>query len=270
MRSTLAQRCLAHPAVVIALARARPKRWDCTAADLAHRRRAAGFVLAALLATSIATQAKAEIGASLSVLSDDRYRGRSLSDERPVATFDLSYDHRSGAYAGISLTGVATSASGVQFLALREYVGFSHQLRPGLTADIGISDKNYTRYSSYADSYRYTEFYVGLQSKHVLSRLYISPSYLDHGATAYGELEAIAQPWLKWRLNGHVGLLASLGPGPLGDPAPTQYDWRVGIGRRIRAIDLSLTLTGAGPKADYYAVQPQKGRAVVVGAAWIF
>src|SRR5436190_194451 len=67
---------------------------------------AAAFLLTASPAT-------AQAGVAVSIFSDDRFRGYSLSDGRPVGILDLSYDAANGLYGALSGSVVATRHDGL-------------------------------------------------------------------------------------------------------------------------------------------------------------
>ena len=50
-----------------------------------------------------ASDAHAEFGGSVSLNSDARYRGHSMSDEQPALSVDANYDDPSGVYVGGSV-----------------------------------------------------------------------------------------------------------------------------------------------------------------------
>lgn len=60
------------------------------------------------LAMAVSRVADAEFSASATVESEYRFRGVALTDDKPDARIELSYDHPSGAYAGFSLIGGET------------------------------------------------------------------------------------------------------------------------------------------------------------------
>ena len=54
-----------------------------------------------LLGMLLVSGTRAEVSGSVTLVSDYRFRGVSLSDESPAAQFSLAYDNRSGWYAGV-------------------------------------------------------------------------------------------------------------------------------------------------------------------------
>ena len=107
-----------------------------------------GALLAlAILALTPGGPAIAQVGAGVSLESDYRFRGPSLSDRRPVLSLNLSYDHSSGAYAGASAIVADTRYQGVEALGFMEYAGFVKRLGDSLALDVGVSNANLKRYN---------------------------------------------------------------------------------------------------------------------------
>jgi uncharacterized protein (TIGR02001 family) len=128
-------------------------------------RRVASRFAAASLAASAAvltsTAARAEVGAVASIYSDDRFRGVSVSDGRPVGILDLSYDAANGVYAAASGSVVATG-DGLKPLGLVLNGGYAERFRSGLNADVGVVYSHYSHYSGVSSGRDYTELYAGL------------------------------------------------------------------------------------------------------------
>src|SRR6476620_5040716 len=72
--------------------------------------RAARAAVAAIAGTIalMPSPAAAQASGAISIFSDDRFRGYSLSDGYPVGIFDLSYDAPSGLYGAVSGSMAAT------------------------------------------------------------------------------------------------------------------------------------------------------------------
>jgi uncharacterized protein (TIGR02001 family) len=217
------------------------------------------------------TQAIAAAGASISVLNEDVFRGRSLSEGRPVAVGELSYDDLSGFYIGGSITSVATRHSGAQLLGVQGYAGYARRIGSGPTLDVGITNARYTHYYSGSAGVDYTEFYAGIIIDHISSHIRYSPNYFGTGqATLYGDLDGVLRPKDKWRLNAHVGLLVQAGGQSLPHSARRRYDWRIGASRDIGRLSLQLGWAGSGPGRDYYAGSPHGRSSFLFGATYIF
>jgi uncharacterized protein (TIGR02001 family) len=224
-------------------------------------------VLIALATACLATPAAAaEFGASISLQSDARFRGYTLSRHRPTASLALSIDIPSGFYLSGSVSGVATAHSGVQFLGTEGNLGFAQRLASGVTLDVGIQHYSYSEYYTAGHSTRYEEFYIGLIGRNISAHIYYSPNYYDlHFATVYGELEGVAPIGDKWRINAHIGAIVRTdGEGKPG------YDWRLGIARQLKPFELRLAVSGGGPMLQYYSERTHRREAVTAGISYIF
>jgi len=169
-------------------------------------------------------QAQASVSGSVSVVSDYRWRGYSLSDGRPAAQATLAYDHPSGAYAGLFVSSVRLGAereTGIQGLG---YAGYSARLASGVSWDAGVSYSDFSRPSNYA----YAEYHVGLAHVEWNARLSHAPRYFGQEYSAsYAELNLT--PWSDRDLAPllHIGLLHSPRPEYLGPR--WIWDGRIGL-----------------------------------------
>ena len=232
-----------------------------------HRRLAAGgLLLAGLLA---AAPAAAEVRVTGVIASDDRFRGRSVSEGRPVASLDLAYDAANGAYVGVTTTGVAHA--GPQLLAVQAYAGYVARLGTGPAIDVGVTHANYSSEYDGHNSGRYSEVYAGLVTRRFATHLYYSPDYFASGrSTLYGEIDSSVSPAPSWRISGHAGVLRVLhGPRGPGLRRP-QYDWRIGVTKALGGFDLQLAWAGAGPEPDYYAGRTRSRSGLVASLTRLF
>lgn len=214
-------------------------------------------MLLACGAVSINGPACAEPGFSLSVASDDRFRGQSISDERPVATLSASYDDVSGLYGGISGTIVATRHDGVQALRSVQYLGYARRIGSGLTIDAGVTNRIYSRYFTGEYGRHLFEGYVGVVGRRVSAHLYLSPDYDGYGGdSAYAEINALLLERGHWSLSGHVGGLAPPRE-PYYKSAQKELDWRLGATRSFGRLGVSVQWVGNGP--DLYTRRWQSG-----------
>ena len=208
------------------------------------------------------------MGAVLSVFSDARFRGVSVSDGDPVGTLDLSYDDPSGAYAAASGTLVASS-HGIEPLSLQLNAGFASQLGAGLSADVGIVQSEYSRYSTTIHGSSYTEVYAGLTRKSLTARVHLSPHYFEAGTwTLYGELNHGIALSRKLSLNSHAGVLVPLHSTNPGETR-SQVDWRVGLDRQVGRLALHAAFTGARGVRHYEEQRAHSGAALVFGASLV-
>jgi uncharacterized protein (TIGR02001 family) len=210
-----------------------------------------GAILATILLCS-AAPASAQVGAAVSLLSDDRFRGFSLSDGHPVAALELSYDSPTGFYAAASGTLVGSAAEGARPLGLQLEGGYAAQVSSGLTAEAGIVHARYSRYSGLRSGLSYTEVYAGLEGKTLSSRVYFSPRYLGRGATAYGELNAALPLGGHFTFQGHAGLFVPLYAYSRGSRSLDRYDWQLGVSRPVGRLIFHAALGGGGPRQYYY------------------
>lgn len=222
-------------------------------------------VLTCLLIAGLTTPAAAELGASLSVQSDARFRGYTLSRGRPTASLTLSYDGPGGFYLGGSASAVAAHA-GPEFLGIEGDIGFARRLGSGVSLDVGAQHYRYSEYYSAGRSTTYTELYVGLVGRNVSSHIYYSPNYFGlHFATVYGEIDGVAPVTDKWRINAHIGALVRTD----GQARPG-YDWRLGVAGDIRPFELQLAVSGGGPMPQYYGNRAHRREAVTAAISYLF
>ena len=218
---------------------------------------------------AFASPASAQVGAAVSVFSDDRFRGYSLSDGRPAGILDLSYDAPGGLYGALSGSVVLTRRDGLQPLGLQLNGGYAKRLRSGLTLDLGIVHSNYSSYSSRGPGRSYTELYAGLGGKRLSSRIYVSPDYLRRGGwTLYSEVDANLPVARKLRIRGHVGMLVQLEGRSNSEAYRPEFDWRLGLARDFGRITINAAWTGNGPDHDLYLRRSYGRGALVAGVTF--
>lgn len=225
------------------------------------------LILIELIALPATAQVLDGVSGSFTLASEDRFRGRAVSQERPTATLDLAYDAGNGLYLGGVAKAVAAPV-GPRALGGQVYAGYARRLESGPGLDAGVVYSSYTDYYRGLSATQYGEAYVGLFASGMSARLYYSPNYFDaHIKTVYAELEGALHPADQWRLTGHLGLLTVIrGKRPLG-VATSQYDWRLGLARTLSAYEVQLAWTGAGPDPDYYAGRPHSRQAAVLSVS---
>jgi len=223
-------------------------------------------LLAGLAATS---PVSAEIGTSLSLASEQMFRGRSISQGRPTAGIDISYDHSSGFYVGGQGRFVYARGDDVRWLSATSYAGYAWRARPDLTIDLGVVDTRFSSYSSLGRSTGYDEATIGLIGRHLSARVSVSPNWFGPNLyTGYGEAAAMIGSRTGWRLTLHGGVLTWL-YGPRAPVVPrTRYDYRLGIGRTVGRFELEAAWVGTGARPDFYAGRTRgHGRIVATLAA---
>ena len=235
------------------------------AGQRASRAAAGSFLFAAL---AFASPAAAQVGTSVSIFSDDRFRGYSLSGGRPVAILDLSYDAPDGLYGALSGSVVATRDDRLQPLGLQLNGGYAKRLPSGLTVDLGVVHSDYSRYTSRGPGKTYTEVYAGLAGKVLSSRISVSPDYLKPGAwTLYGEANANVPAGKKLRVIAHVGMLVPLEK--LDDESyRPDFDWRLGIARDFGSVTVNVAWTGRVRGHDIYQERTYGRGALILGVTY--
>lgn len=226
--------------------------------------------LAAALGVLLAQAGHAQVAGSISVESDDRFRGRSLSSGQPVAMASLSYDHPSGIYVdGALVAQLAGDGAGVT--RLQGDIGYAVKLDTALSLDLGVQRSQYTSHYSIGRAAHYTEFFVGLTRHRVSARVYYSPDYLRAGTTTlYTEAEVAIVRSEKWHLSAHAGRLFYLSLAPAYASFRDQNDWRLSLSRDLHGFEVHAALSGGGPGQDFYSGGTHARTAVVVGISHVF
>ena len=220
-------------------------------------------------AISSATPAVAQVGTTVSLFSDARFRGYSLSEGRPVGVLDFAYDDPSGVYLGASASGSVRHGGDPAPFALQVDAGYSKQLRSGTTLDVGITHSNYARYSAGQRGNSYTELYAGIARGMLSSRLFVSPHYFEAGRwTAYGEVNARVNPASNWGLTAHAGMLVTV-RAPYAESYRPDFDWSVGATRQLGRLSLHATWSDGAPGHDFYRNRRHSRSALVLGATFV-
>jgi uncharacterized protein (TIGR02001 family) len=222
----------------------------------------------AILTVSIATApAAAQVAASISIKSDDRFRGRSLSDGRPVSTIGLSYDSKSGPYLGGSASAILTGDQRAGLMGAQAYAGYARRTASGVAIDVGIVGYAYTSRYSGNRAEQYVEAYAGLSKGPFSGYVRYAPDYLGRGTPViYADFGAATSFAPKWKLAGHVGILTQTsGPPGLGGRR-VRYDTLIGVSRSFGRLEVQTRWTFAGPDDAYYD-GPWGGRSAFVVSA---
>lgn len=216
-------------------------------------------VLCALLC---AGEAHAQVSGSVTLLSDYRYRGISLSDGDPAAQVALNWDGPGGVYAGTLASSVRMGRSSGTGAQLLPYLGYAHRLRPGLSWDVGVVYAAFTG----DRGYDYAEAYAGLAGERFGLRLHYSHRYFGEGPPVlYAEGNGSFPLSPRVRLLGHIGVLRrNGGSGRYSGEANSRYryDASVGAGLTLGAYDLQLRRVASGGGVYYRFGYPAHGAAV--------
>lgn len=216
----------------------------------------------AAVSLSIAGAACAQLSGSVALVSDYRYRGSTLSDEKPAAQASIAYDHESGGYGGVFASTVSVPNPGRNNLQTIAFAGYARQLRPGVNWDAGAA---FTAFSG-ASEYRYAEIFCGLASDKLSAKVYYAPNYFGQGARAfYAEFNAALPLRDRLRLVAHVGGLHARNPGS--GYAPSNYgasndaasntnrlDFRTGAALEVHNTHIELAWVAATAAGAAYPV----------------
>ncbi|MBF6024168.1 TorF family putative porin [Lysobacter niastensis] len=180
----------------------------------------------------------AQVSARVAVASDYRFRGVSLSDERPAVQATLAYDHSDGWYAGVFASSVRIepdSGTQVQWLP---YAGYARRLPSGLSWDVGAQ---YAMFTGNAD-YDYPELHAGLTSEHMSARVHYAPRYFGVPAhVVYVEIDGAYPVGARMRLLAHAGWLRRGDAGEYDEYLERhRFDARLGAGMAWSGADLQL------------------------------
>ena len=195
---------------------------------------------------SMAASASAQLSATLSVVSDYRYRGVSLSDNEPAAQIGVTYDAPQGWYAGAFVSTAKSETYETRGIQAIGFGGYAWRTSSELSLEVGA---DYVAVTT-APRYDYPEVYAGLTFKNVSARVYYAPRYFGQDSAAvYGELN-VAQPWLpNARILAHIGVLGGAANNPSGAPV----DALIGVGIDWEGFNLQVSWVGISHGSEAYA-----------------
>jgi uncharacterized protein (TIGR02001 family) len=220
-------------------------------------RRAAAFWFAL-----VATNVSAQISGSVTLVSDYRFRGVSLSNNRPAAQLAAVYDDARGWYAGAFASTVQLADSSSRQLQGMTFVGYVWRFPSGLSSEVGADYSAFTG----ARGYSYPEVYWGIASENLSGRLYYAPRYFAQDSDAiYGEVNG-AQPLLdRVRLLAHAGVLRNRSENVYTGRAVNHvFDARVGIGVDFDQFSMQVSWVGISSASAAYPATGTRGRNGVV------
>jgi uncharacterized protein (TIGR02001 family) len=211
---------------------------------------ASGMALALAIAALPATT-RAQASGGVTLASDYRVRGVSLTDGRGVAVASLAYDHDSGVYAGGSAVAHDPAGRDVRLLGWQGYAGVAGRLRTGTSWDVGVTRVEMEPYFDRRYSLEYTQAHVGLSQGDISGRLSVASGYPRKGVeTAYAELNAALRPAEGWRLIGHVGLQSRLTERRSGGD-DERLDVTLGVARSFgKRAEAQLSWTVLAPRPE--------------------
>lgn len=216
----------------------------------------------AWLALLLATPSSAQVSGSAAVVSDYRYRGISLSDNRPAVQLAVAYDHADGLYAGILASSARPDPETGDDVQLLPHLGYARRMDNGISWEIGAE------YAAFLDAsgYDYPELHIGVGSERVNARLFFAHRYFGEDSDAvYVELNGNHPLLDRVRLLGHVGWL-HLDTTEQSFPGlqDQHVDLRVGIGIDVGRCDLQVAWVSTDGDEARYLLSPQVDHSTLV------
>lgn len=201
--------------------------------------------------------ALAQVSFNAGVVSDNRYRGISLSDEQSAALAGVNVDFATGLYAGLSAARVRFDYTRSSAMATA-YAGYARRLGQDWNVDAGVSAIRFNGLRNYD----YDEVYVGAGVERLGMRISVSPHYFGVGGrTVYVELNGSRALTPEIDLVAHVGYL---------DPQ-ARSDIKLGLSAAIEAWTVQLAWSATREGALLYPRAPRgHARRVVLGVTRSF
>jgi uncharacterized protein (TIGR02001 family) len=217
-----------------------------------------------------AAPACAEVGATVTLASQDRFRGYSVSDGYPAATFSLSYDDAAGPYVEGSIMIAGNPSDGIERSRFEGNAGYAVRLKNGPTLDAGIVHAEYTGYHIYGRQAVFTEIYAGLIAGHVSAHVHYSPNYFQRGVrTFYADVDGSAPLAPRLRLSAHYGMLFQIDGNH--EPAGSHMrDWRIGASTDVKRLTFELALASGANRRGFYGAVRHGGTALLFSATAAF
>jgi len=189
----------------------------------------------------------AQWSGNVSIVSDYRYRGISLSDDGPALQGSATYDDASGLYAGAFASTVRYPGRPTSVQAI-PYLGYAHRLASGWSLDVGAD----ASVAGNAHDYDYQEAYAGLAFEGWTGRIVWSPHYYGQPAHVfYGEIDGSVPLTDITRLIAHAGALGRGRPNAYVEAPPTLYDAKLGVAADVAGFTLQLAYVWSGPSNAY-------------------
>jgi uncharacterized protein (TIGR02001 family) len=247
-----------RPAAAYAIARPAPP--TSRSIGVSCLRRTLRFLALFALTSVGAGSANAQLSGSISVVSDYRFRGVSLSDGEPAAQGTVVYDHASGLYVGLFASTVRLASDRATGFQTTGQAGYA--LRVGdLAWDAGTSYSEFTE-----GGLGYADFYIGAASTDWSARLSYAPRYFGQPyAALYAELNLTPRSEHALAPLLHFGLLSAHPPPSYGER--TRWDARVGVAYNHEALTVQLSWGTVSRIED--PAGPSKSAWVLRVTAWM-
>jgi uncharacterized protein (TIGR02001 family) len=205
-----------------------------------------------------AVDASAQISGSLTLVSDYRFRGISLSHNRPAAQLGVAYDDAQSWYAGAFASTVQLADPINRQLQTTAFVGYVRRFPSGLSSEVGADYSTFTG----PHGYSYPEVYWGIASENLSGRVYYSPRYFGQVSDAiYGEVNAVQPLFDRVRLLAHAGALRNKSESIYTvQAAHPVFDARVGVGIDFDQFNVQVSWVGISAANAAYPLTGTKSR----------
>jgi uncharacterized protein (TIGR02001 family) len=215
-----------------------------------------------------AATATAQFTGTVAAVSDYRFRGVSLSHEKPAAQLTVTYDAPAGGYAGVFASTVEFAASASKTVQIVGFLGTALPITSGVHADVGI---NYASFGGALRDYNYGEVYAGVSSGRYSASVHYSPDYF--GASdgyLYGAFDVAHAMTDRVALLAHVGMLVpTRHEGAASARRPV--DARAGVGFDFAGFNLQIAwVTTNATRASYPVDNRQRGDTFVISVLRAF
>jgi uncharacterized protein (TIGR02001 family) len=212
----------------------------------------------ALCFALVAADVSAQISGSVTLVSDYRFRGVSLSRNRPAAQLGAVYDDPRGWYAGAFGSTVEFAYPSSRELQTIGFLGYVWRLPSGLSTEVGAEYSAFTG----AGSYSYPEVYWGIASENLSARLYYAPRYFARDSNAlYGEVNGAKPLFDRVRLLVHAGVLRNSSESVYtGRAIDHIFDARVGLGVDFDQFSVQVNWVGSSSASATYPVAGSRRR----------
>jgi uncharacterized protein (TIGR02001 family) len=212
--------------------------------------------------------AAAQLGGTVAAVSDHRFRGVSLSHEKPAVQFTVAYDAPAGGYAGLFASTVEFAPSASRTIQIVGFLGSAIPITSGVHADVGV---DYASFGGALRDYNYGEAYVGVSSGQYSASVHYSPRYFGASdGSLYGAFDATHAMNERVALLGHVGVLFPVKHGGAAS-ARSLLDARVGVGFDLAGFNLQIAwVTTNAVRASYPIDNRQRGDTFVISVLRAF
>ncbi len=204
-----------------------------------------------------AVTAAAQFSGTVAAVSDYRFRGVSLSHEKPAAQLTVTYDAPAGGYAGVFASTVEFAAPASKTVQIVGFLGTAMPITSGVHADVGV---NYASFGGALRDYNYGEVYVGVSSGQYSASVHYSPEYFGASdGSLYGAFDVTHAVSDRVALLGHVGMLLPVEHGSAA-PARRLLDARAGVGFDFAGFNLQIAwVTTNAVRSSYPIDSTQRG-----------